>query len=109
MIMSDTRTASFDVTGSVVLTTGDVSDPVDVREVAKAIDTFGHLDVVLSNAGGYEMEPDQRTGPDAWNTMRATAVGSSPSRPSDAAHEIPPEPPRQRHQCKRGRPAPRVF
>jgi meso-butanediol dehydrogenase/(S,S)-butanediol dehydrogenase/diacetyl reductase len=53
----------------------DVSDARQVREtVDEVIDRFGRLDVVVSNAAGYETGPITDLDDDAWERLRATNV-----------------------------------
>ncbi|MGY1783652.1 SDR family NAD(P)-dependent oxidoreductase [Geodermatophilus sp. SYSU D00698] len=53
----------------------DVSDPAQVRRlVADVVDRFGRLDVVVSNAAGYESGEVTDLADDAWEQMRATNV-----------------------------------
>ncbi len=53
----------------------DVSDARQVREaVDEVIDRFGRLDVVVSNAAGYETGPITDLSEDAWERLRATNV-----------------------------------
>jgi meso-butanediol dehydrogenase / (S,S)-butanediol dehydrogenase / diacetyl reductase len=53
----------------------DVSDPAQVRQlVADVVDRFGRLDVVVSNAAGYESGEITDLADDAWERMRATNV-----------------------------------
>jgi meso-butanediol dehydrogenase/(S,S)-butanediol dehydrogenase/diacetyl reductase len=53
----------------------DVSDPAQVRRlVGDVVDRFGRLDVVVSNAAGYETGPLTDLADDAWERLRATNV-----------------------------------
>jgi meso-butanediol dehydrogenase/(S,S)-butanediol dehydrogenase/diacetyl reductase len=53
----------------------DVSDARQVREVVdEVIDRFGRLDVVVSNAAGYETGPITDLSEEAWERLRATNV-----------------------------------
>jgi meso-butanediol dehydrogenase / (S,S)-butanediol dehydrogenase / diacetyl reductase len=53
----------------------DVSDGAQVaRLVADVVDRFGRLDVVVSNAAGYETGPITDLADDAWERLRATNV-----------------------------------
>jgi meso-butanediol dehydrogenase/(S,S)-butanediol dehydrogenase/diacetyl reductase len=53
----------------------DVSDARQVREaVDEVIDRFGRLDVVVSNAAGYETGPITDLSEEAWERLRATNV-----------------------------------
>lgn len=53
----------------------DVSDAQQVRElVAWVVETFGHLDVVVSNAAAYASGPLTDLDDDAWQALRATNV-----------------------------------
>ena len=53
----------------------DVSDPAQVRQlVADVVERFGRLDVVVSNAAGYESGEITDLADDAWERMRATNV-----------------------------------
>ncbi|WP_369252001.1 SDR family NAD(P)-dependent oxidoreductase [Geodermatophilus amargosae] len=53
----------------------DVSDPAQVRQlVADVVDRFGRLDVVVSNAAGYESGELTDLADDAWERLRATNV-----------------------------------
>lgn len=54
---------------------GDVSDAADVaRLVSTVLERFGRLDVVVSNAAGYEAGPITELDDDAWAALRATNV-----------------------------------
>ncbi|SDC58290.1 meso-butanediol dehydrogenase / (S,S)-butanediol dehydrogenase / diacetyl reductase [Geodermatophilus telluris] len=53
----------------------DVSDPAQVRGVvADVVDRFGRLDVVVSNAAGYETGELTDLPDEAWERLRATNV-----------------------------------
>src|SRR3954453_22611839 len=53
----------------------DVSDGAQVRDVvAQVVERFGRLDVVVSNAAGYETGPITELSDDAWERLRATNV-----------------------------------
>ncbi len=53
----------------------DVSDGAQVtRLVAEVVERFGRLDVVVSNAAGYESGPLTELADDAWERLRATNV-----------------------------------
>ena len=53
----------------------DVSDGAQVRDVvAQMVERFGRLDVVVSNAAGYETGPITGLADDAWERLRATNV-----------------------------------
>ena len=53
----------------------DVSDGAQVRDlVQQVVDRFGRLDVVVSNAAGYETGPITELADDAWERLRATNV-----------------------------------
>lgn len=53
----------------------DVSDGGQVRDlVAGVLERFGRLDVVVSNAAGYESGPLTELSDDAWAALRATNV-----------------------------------
>ncbi|PZA21874.1 3-oxoacyl-ACP reductase [Modestobacter versicolor] len=53
----------------------DVSDGAQVaRLVADVVERFGRLDVVVSNAAGYESGPLTELADDAWERLRATNV-----------------------------------
>ena len=53
----------------------DVSDPVQVAGlVEQVVARFGRLDVVVSNAAGYEAGPITELADDAWERLRATNV-----------------------------------
>ena len=55
--------------------TADVSDGDGVRAlVAEIVDRFGRLDVVVSNAAGYESGPLTELADDAWAALRATNI-----------------------------------
>jgi meso-butanediol dehydrogenase/(S,S)-butanediol dehydrogenase/diacetyl reductase len=59
----------------VVAVKADASDPEQVRHaVQSAIDLFGHLDVVVSNAAGYETGQIDELADDAWQRLRATNI-----------------------------------
>ncbi|MFQ1000609.1 SDR family NAD(P)-dependent oxidoreductase [Modestobacter sp. SSW1-42] len=53
----------------------DVSDPAQVAGlVEQVVQRFGRLDVVVSNAAGYEAGPVTELADDAWERLRATNV-----------------------------------
>jgi meso-butanediol dehydrogenase/(S,S)-butanediol dehydrogenase/diacetyl reductase len=53
----------------------DVSDPAQVAGlVEQVVARFGRLDVVVSNAAGYEAGPITELADDAWERLRATNV-----------------------------------
>lgn len=53
----------------------DVADGVQVRTlVDQLVERFGHLDVVISNAGSYTNGPITEVTDEAWETLRATNV-----------------------------------
>jgi meso-butanediol dehydrogenase/(S,S)-butanediol dehydrogenase/diacetyl reductase len=53
----------------------DVSDPAQVAGlVEQVVARFGRLDVVVSNAAGYEAGPVTELADDAWERLRATNV-----------------------------------
>jgi meso-butanediol dehydrogenase / (S,S)-butanediol dehydrogenase / diacetyl reductase len=53
----------------------DVSDGAQVRDlVAQVVERFGRLDVVVSNAAGYETGPITELADEAWERLRATNV-----------------------------------
>jgi meso-butanediol dehydrogenase/(S,S)-butanediol dehydrogenase/diacetyl reductase len=53
----------------------DVSDGAQVRDlVATVVERFGRLDVVVSNAAGYETGPITELTDEAWERLRATNI-----------------------------------
>jgi meso-butanediol dehydrogenase/(S,S)-butanediol dehydrogenase/diacetyl reductase len=53
----------------------DLSDAAQVAGVVRdVVDRFGRLDVVVSNAAGYETGPITELADDAWERLRATNV-----------------------------------
>jgi meso-butanediol dehydrogenase/(S,S)-butanediol dehydrogenase/diacetyl reductase len=53
----------------------DVSDGAAVRDlVQQVVERFGRLDVVVSNAAGYETGPITELADEAWERLRATNV-----------------------------------
>lgn len=61
--------------GDALVAPGDVSDPASVRDVvARALDTFGSLDVVVSNAAAYASGDFADLGDDEWAAMRDTNI-----------------------------------
>jgi meso-butanediol dehydrogenase/(S,S)-butanediol dehydrogenase/diacetyl reductase len=53
----------------------DVSDGAQVRDiVAQVVERFGRIDVVVSNAAGYETGPITELADEAWERLRATNV-----------------------------------
>lgn len=61
--------------GTVVARTADVSDGAAVRElIAGIVGEFGHLDVVVSNAAGYESGEITDLSDDDWASLRASNI-----------------------------------
>ncbi len=67
--------AAASVSGTVEPRTADVSDGASVRElIAGIVGTHGRLDVVVSNAAGYEAGEITALADDDWAALRATNV-----------------------------------
>ena len=61
---------------SLVVTT-DIGERADVDAlVARTIDEFGRIDVVVSNAGAYAAGPLDELGDDDWERLRSTNIDS---------------------------------